>query len=170
MKSVCWTRLAVAGFMLVTLSACVSTNPSVPAAADAHAAASARALPLVFAKDADRILLAEAALLDTFTAYWQAHVDRDWGRRFRLEEPSGPTREKFYRAYYARAWSIVGFEVQAVEVRGDEAMVQLHVRYAHPDEEGVFDMDFRRDRWIRLPEGWRHRYDDPILTGIKEEG
>lgn len=104
---------------------------------------------------------------DAYMQYWQAHLARDWKRRFTLESNLGNVTEKFYVAYYNKAWEIKTFSVSSVEEKDAAVVVIMAMGLADPDT-GKVSLVHRADRWIQREGQWLHVNDDPFLVGMTQ--
>lgn len=105
----------------------------------------------------------QAALLEPFVGYWDAHVSRDWARMYSYEVSDLPLSLDFYVPYHARAWQVLRVEVLKVDVDGTEAGLRLGVEVKDPKSQKT-TVIYREDKWTRADGEWRHRVTDPLLT------
>lgn len=122
-------------------------------------------LPLSYQKTELAAQIRESGLEPRFVEYWQAHMDRDWAKRFHLERPIGVLTERFYVDYHAQAWRIAQMEVQDVKIDGDR--VDLKLKLTFSVREGKPFETYATDRWERTANDWLHVNNDPILTGMR---
>lgn len=104
---------------------------------------------------------------EAYKRYWRAHLDRDWKTRFALESNLGNVTEKFYVAYYNKAWAIKTFAVTSVEDKNGETVVMMTMGLVDPDSDKVTQVH-RADRWLQRDGQWLHVNDDPFLVGMTQ--
>lgn len=109
--------------------------------------------------------VAKAGLLHLVKDYWQAHVRRDWAARYAMEHFPRPLEERFYVAYHANAWKLLGVSVTAVSLRPNECEIDLTLRFNDPTSQTDATQQLR-DHWIFVDGQWRHKVTDPMLSGV----
>lgn len=111
--------------------------------------------------------LLKLGLMPAFKSYWQAHRDRNWSRRYSLEDLKQNPSEKFYVAYYERAWALKSVVVRGVTSGAKTASINIAVTLSNPgtSEETIFEAI---EVWNFTEDKWRHEVSDPMLIGIKQ--
>lgn len=152
--------------VLPWLAGCATSQPAgSAAAAPAAAPKESKPLNLVFESSALESKMAQIGVLTNFKSYWQAHVDRNWARRYALEDGIDPKRTDatFYADYYAKAWSLKLLKVHEIEQDGKNALVQIELTLADPTGRKP-DSNFRMtDAWVDAEGQWKHINMDGIL-------
>ena len=125
------------------------------------------ALEVRFATPGAEQELVKAGLLPTFKSYWQAHRDRNWSLRFSLENLKQNVSEKFYVAYYERAWPLKALVVRGVTPGAQTTAINVALTFTNPEtnEDVVFETI---EAWTLLGDKWMHEVSDPMLSGTKQ--
>ena len=111
--------------------------------------------------------LQQAGLKSTYVEYWQSHGTRNWQRRYELEKFQRPVEEKFYVAYYGKAWVIRSMHVTDVKLTDGAASVGAAITFAHPDT--LKDVvQILQDKWALVNGVWLHVVQDPMLSGFTQ--
>ena len=110
--------------------------------------------------------LAKIGLMPSFKSYWQAHRDRNWQMRFSMENLKQNFSEKFYSAYYDKAWLLKSVSVRSVAPGDQSAKISLSLALVSPDT-GDETVSEAVEVWILVDGSWKHEVSDPFLTGSK---
>ncbi len=125
-------------------------------------------LLVLFASPRGEEAMSRALLKEPFIAYWQAHIERDWRRRFSLERLTSPLEERFYVAYHANAWKLKRLQVLEVAATANAAIVSVAFTWIDPENEKEV-VRTQKDEWILTGTEWRHVISDPMLSGFKQQ-
>lgn len=152
--NVCFAVLAV-GF-----TGCTSTASSL------RAESRTSALEFKFVEPSAEQDLAKIGLMATFKSYWQSHRDRNWSLRFSLENLKQNLSEKFYVAYYDKAWTLKTVSVRSVTPGNQSTGITLALTLINPEttKETLFESI---EMWTLVEGRWVHEVSDPLLTGTK---
>ena len=152
--SVCFAVLAV-GF-----TGCASTTSSL------RAESRISQLEFKFLEPNAEQDLAKIGLMTTFKSYWQSHRDRNWSLRFSLENLKQNLSEKFYVAYYDKAWTLKTVSVRGVTLGNQSTGITLALTLINPEttKETLFESI---EIWTLVEGRWLHEVSDPLLTGTK---
>lgn len=145
------------------LAGCASQPPA--AGAGTAQAASSKPLNIVFESAALEPKLVELGVMANFKRYWQAHVDRNWGVRYALEDGIDPGRTdgKFYADYHAKAWTLKSFKVHGVVQDGKHANVDVELTLVDPTGKKPDNTVRTSDIWVDKDGQWKHVNLDPVL-------
>ncbi len=115
--------------------------------------------------DAKQALI-KVDLLAAFSLYWQAHRDRNWSLRYSLENWKNSLTEKFYVAYYEKAWPLKSVVIRSVTPGTEMASINLALTFTNPEtsEETVFETI---ETWTLVEGKWKHDVSDPMLKGTQ---
>ncbi|OYT92805.1 MAG: hypothetical protein CFE43_06995 [Burkholderiales bacterium PBB3] len=124
-------------------------------------------LEVKFADPSAEQELVKVGLLSTFKFYWQSHRDRNWSSRFPLENLKQNISEKFYVAYYERAWLLKTVVVRSVTSSTQTAAINIAVTLTNPEtnQDAVFETI---EAWTLVGDKWMHEVSDPMLSGTKQ--
>ncbi|OYU42298.1 MAG: hypothetical protein CFE44_24765 [Burkholderiales bacterium PBB4] len=158
MKSL-WFCLLLA-VLVGSLTGCTSTNPA------SQVTSREIALEVIFDDPKMSDELVRLGLRKDFVAYWQAHKDRNWAARFRMENLTNGVTEKFYVAYYDKAWPLKRLSVRGVSDAPQAATVNISYTFTNPEtsEEVTYSTP---DGWVLVAGIWKHVVSDPMLSGVK---
>ncbi len=146
--------------LAVGLSGCSTTAPLVPVET------TTAPLEVRFTQAEVKQELINVALMATFNLYWQAHRDRNWSLRFSLENWKNNLSEKFYVAYYEKAWPLKSVVVRGLTPGNQTASINLALTFTNPEtaEEAVFEII---ETWTLVDGKWKHEVGDPMLKGTQ---
>lgn len=152
--------------VLPWLAGCATSHPANnAAAAPSTASKEFKPLNLVFESPALEPKMAQIGVLTNFKSYWQAHVDRNWSRRYDLEHGIDPKRtdSKFYAEYHVKAWTLKSLTVHDVTQDGKNANVEVELTMVDPTGKKS-DSTFRTsDVWETVDGQWKHVNLDAVL-------
>ena len=111
--------------------------------------------------------MTKIGLASTFKVYWQSHRDRKWSLRYSLENLKQNVSEKFYVAYYDRAWSLKNVTVRSVVPNNQTTSISIALTLENPETaaETVFEAI---EVWTLVGGKWMHEVSDPMLVGTKQ--
>lgn len=111
--------------------------------------------------------MSKLGLTKSYSAYWQAHKGRNWASRFLMEDLKSNLTEKFYAAYYDKAWSLQSVTVSEVKGDAEAATVSMAYSFVNPETSKVMTYS-TVDGWVWVGGTWMHVVSDPMLSGIKQ--
>ena len=143
------------------LAGCSSTTPLMRT--------ESRVIPLEikFAEIGAEQALIKVGLLSTFKLYWQSHRDRNWSLRFSLENLKQNASEKFYVAYYEKAWPLKALVVRSVAPGAKTIAINIALTFTNPDTNENVVME-ANETWTLLGDKWLHEVSDPLLSGTTQ--
>ncbi len=109
--------------------------------------------------------LSENGLKPQITEYWQAHQERDWKKKFLLEQTTGAMTEDFYILYHGKSWALITVEVLSIKTENETVSVSQKLEFLNPETSKPYSI-YQIDQWSKVRGDWKHIVNDPMLTGM----